>query len=144
MSLMHSIYAHWLYPFNWSASLGVWFHVTLNLILLQGAAERGGPIPLSSPLSSTERLHRVSQISFLIWLKNKGIFGGLAILIIEWADPKDPTHSVATQLLHVIQRRHKAGKEEKNPEPCFSAAASSLNRWNTHETAFWGSISLAD
>lgn len=96
----------------------IWFYCRL---LVKGEVQF--PCPPPSPCSSTEQLHRMSQISFLIWPKNTGIFGGLAILTIHWADPKDTNHSVATQLLHAIQRRHKAGKEGEEPEPSLSAVA---------------------
>lgn len=89
-------------------------------LLLKG--EVPFPHPPSCPCSSSCRM---SQISSLTWPKNKGIFDWLAALTVQWADPKDPNRSAATQLPHVIRRRHKAGKEGEKPEESLSAAACS-------------------
>lgn len=109
-----------MHPFNWSAFLGVRLHFTLNLVLLQATAERGGPTPLSS--SSLALLSKYTKwIRLASWFdqNSKGIFGELAILIIQWADPN---HSVAMQLLHVTHRSHKAGKEGEKSQPPLPAA----------------------
>lgn len=98
----------------------IWFYCRL---LLKGEVPL--PCPHPFPCSCTEQLHRMSHISFLTQPKNKGIFCGLAILTVQWADPKDPNHSVATQLLHVIQRRHSTGKQRGKPEPSISSAGCS-------------------
>lgn len=124
---------HWLHPFNGLIFLGVWFHVTLNL-LLQATAERGGPVLSSSPLPLALILSSCTAwVRSASWSDQKNsIFGGLAILTIQWADPKVPNHSRTTQFFsHTKETQSWQGESKVKTSP-FS---SSLYHHNSHCTA---------